>query len=143
LVEIEVLVKSVDGTKLAEDVTSDSAVAFMANADLVETERNPTGVTLKFVIELGTNPEVAKISVAGTADLKGDEQEIQALLAQNENDSAPPVFMKIYQKVYAILYLLSGSLDIPYPAPGLLKSVHLVSSKEMSQAVTSGAKSMA
>jgi hypothetical protein len=75
------------------------------------------------------------LTISGTASLKGDEQEIDALLASKEEDGSPPIFMKIYQKVYSIMYLMSGSLRIPYPSPGLLKGVHLASAKEMRQAV--------
>jgi hypothetical protein len=140
MVELDVAIRSIEGTKLAEDVTSDSSVAFNANANLVEGDRNPGRVSLKFTIELSTNPEVAKVVISGTADLKGEDQEIEALLTPKEPDSVPPVFMKIYQKVYSIMYLLSGSLHIPYPSPGLLKGVHLASAKEMSQSVSNQAR---
>jgi len=137
---VEVTIKSVEGTKLAEDVTSDSTIAFKATANLVESERNPEGLTLKFVIELNTDPDVAKMTVTGAARVVGDDKEIEALLGTNDGDSVPPVFMKIYQKVYAILYLVSGSLKIPYPSPGLLKGVRVVSSKEMAHSVASPAR---
>jgi hypothetical protein len=130
-----VTIKSVEGTKLAEDVTSDSTVGFNATANIVESERNQDELTLKFTIELSTSPEVAKMIVSGTAVVSGDDKEIDSLLGANSGDSPPPVFMKIYQKVYAILYLVSGSLKIPYPSPGLLKGVRLVSSKEMAHSV--------
>jgi hypothetical protein len=45
------------------------------------------------------------------------------------------VFMNIYQKVYAILYLLSGSLKIPYPSPGLMKIVKMASPAEAQGAI--------
>jgi hypothetical protein len=133
LAGIEVAIKSVEGSKLAEDVTSDSSVNFNVNANLVESERSPDKLTLKFTIELGTDPDVAKMTVTGTATLTGDDKEIETLLKPKEGESVPPVFMKIYQKVYAVLYLMSGSLKIPYPSPGLLKGVRLVSAQEMAQ----------
>ena len=139
---VEVSIKSVDGNKLAEDVTSDSSVSFNVAANLVESERNPDKLILKFTIELKTEPEVAKMTVAGTAVLTGDEKEIEALLTPKEGESVPPVFMKIYQKVYAVLYLVSGSLRIPYPSPGLLRGVRMVSSKEMTQAVSAPTRNL-
>jgi hypothetical protein len=136
LAGIEVAIRSVEGSKLAEDVTADSSVSFNVAANLVESERNPEKLTLKFTIELNTEPDVAKMTIAGTAVLTGDDKEIDTLLTPKEGESVPPVFMKIYQRVYAVLYLVSGSLKIPYPSPGLLKGVRLVSTREMSQVAT-------
>ena len=135
LLGIEEAKKSVEGTNLAEDVTSDSAVNFNVGANIVQSERNPDRLTLKFTIELSTDPDVAKMTVTGTAVLSGDDREIEAMLTPKEGESVPPVFMRIYQKVYAVLYLVSGSLKIPYPSPGLLKGVRLVSAREMSQPI--------
>ena len=137
---IEVTIKTVEGNKLAEDVTSDSSVNFNVNANITESERNPDRLTLKFVIDLSTDPDVAKMTVSGTAVLTGDDKEIESLLTPKDGDSVPPGFMKIYQKVYAVLYLVSGSLRIPYPSPGLLKGVRVMSAKEMTHTLTSQAR---
>lgn len=133
---IDVSIRAVEGSKLAEDVTSDSTVSFNVTANLTESERNPDKLTLKFSIELTSDPEVAKMTIAGTATITGDDKEIDSLLTPKPGETVPPVFMRIYQKVYAILYLVSGSLKIPYPSPGLLKGVRLASSREMSQPVS-------
>ena len=71
------------------------------------------------------------MDVAGTARITGEEAEIQELLKTSDGNTPPPVFMSIYQKVYAILYLLSGSLKIPYPSPGLMKVVKMAAPGEM------------
>lgn len=134
LAGVEVTIRSIEAAKLAEDATSDSTVGFSASANLVESEKSPGKLALKFTIELDSSPEVAKITISGTATLKGEDSEIEALLAPKEGESTPPVFMKIYQKVYAILYLLSGSLAIPHPSPGLLNEVHFASPNEMAKA---------
>jgi hypothetical protein len=131
MVEVDVQIKSVESSKLAEDVTTDSNVSFNATANLTEGDRAPGVLTLKFTIELSTNPEVAKMVVAGTATIRGNDSEVEDMLKVEGESGTPPVFMKIYQKVYALLYLMSGSLRIPYPSPGLLKTVHLASSKEL------------
>jgi hypothetical protein len=133
MVEIEVAIKSVEGMKLAENVSSETDVVFNAVASISQNERSPGFVTLKFNIDLESRPEIAKITVAGTAMIKGEDIAIDALLEVKGDDSVPPVFMKIYEKVYAIFYLLSGSLKIPYPTPGLLRSVQVVSGREVAQ----------
>ena len=135
MVDVEVLIKSIEGTKLANDASADTDVTFNANASLVEGERNPGQMVLKFVIDLETQPEVAKISVAGSAILRGEDSIIDALLTVRNDDSVPPIFLKIYQKVYSVTYLLCGSLKIPYPSPGLLSTVHVASSREMAKPV--------
>ncbi len=133
MVEIEVTIKSVEGMKLGDNVSSDAEVVFNAVAAISQNERSPGFVALKFNIDLESRPEIAKITVAGTTTLKGEDNAIDALLEVKGEDSVPPVFMKIYEKVYAIFYLLSGSLKIPYPTPGLLRSVQVVSGREVAQ----------
>ncbi len=136
MARVEVSIKSIDGNKMAEDVTSDSSVNFNVTANIVESERNPDRLTLKFTIELNSDPDVAKMAISGTAVIIGDDKEIDSMLTPKPGETVPPVFMRIYQRVYAILYLISGSLKVPYPSPGLLKDVRLASAREMSQAVT-------
>jgi len=86
---------------------------------------------MRFSIDIQTTPQLAKIDISGVAKLIGEEQEIERLLVGKETGSTPPIFMSIYKKVYAMLYLLAGSLRIPYPSPGLLKVVRVASSREV------------
>ena len=131
MVEVEVLVKNVEATRLGEVVRDETSVTFDVAASLTEIEREAGLFTLKYSIEITAQPPVARMDVAGTARITGEEPEIQALLASADQNTPPPVFMNIYQKVYAILYLLSGSLKIPYPSPGLMKVVKMASASEM------------
>lgn len=130
MVEVDVLVKNVEATRLDEKASEESAVTFDVTASLAESEHTPGQFTLKFTISISAQPPVAKMDVAGTARITGEEAEIQALLTPADQNSPPPVFMNIYQKVYAILYLLSGSLKIPYPSPGLMKIVKMASASD-------------
>ena len=128
MVEVEVLLKTVECSKFSEKSDESSEVTFDVNASLSETERNPGWLALKFDIRVETQPSLAKLSVAGSAIVRGSKDEIQSLMTPRDQNAVPPVFMKIYQNVYAILYLLAGSLSIPHPAPGLLKTTRLYSS---------------
>jgi hypothetical protein len=141
MVEIDVTIKSVEGMRMAENAASDTEVTFNAVASISQHERNPGYVTLKFNIDLDSRPEVAKITVSGTATLRGEEGAVDALLEAKGEGSVPPVFMKIYEKVYAIFYLLSGSLKIPYPTPGLLRTVQVVSGREVARQLKNEAAS--
>lgn len=131
MVEVEVLVKNVEATKLSEETRDDTSVTFDVAASLAETDHQAGQFVLKYSIAITAQPPVARMDVAGTAKITGEEKEIEQLLKSPDQNTPPPVFMTIYQKVYAILYLLSGSLKIPYPSPGLMKVVKMASPAEM------------
>ena len=144
LVDLEVYVKNVEGTRLSEDVKPTTEVTFNVSATITETERNQGQISLKFTIDMESQPAVAKLVVAGSATLLGEDQEIDALLLAKDADATPPIFMKIYEKVYAVLYLLCGSLKIPYPSPALLKVVQVSSGSDAgsTQSSRDGARSI-
>lgn len=125
MVEVEVLVKNVEANRLTDETREETAVTFDVAASLAELDHQAGQFTLKYSIAITAQPPVARMDVAGTARITGEEPEIQELLKSPDGNNPPPVFMTIYQKVYAILYLLSGSLKIPYPSPGLMKVVKM------------------
>ena len=131
MVEVGVLIRSVEAARLSEDAKDSSEVAFEVTASLNESDRSAGQLTMRFSIDIQTTPQVAKIDISGVAKVTGDEQEIERLLTGKEAGSTPPVFMSIYKKVYAMLYLIAGSLRIPYPSPGLLKVVKVATSREV------------
>ncbi|MBI2127343.1 MAG: hypothetical protein HYU02_08565, partial [Thaumarchaeota archaeon] len=104
MVEVEVIVKRVNCASLSKS-EKDSDVTFDVNASLAEIDRNEGSLALRFDIEVETQPPVAKLSLAGSATLRGESEEIQNLVTSKDGNSVPPVFMKIYQKVYATMYL--------------------------------------
>lgn len=134
MVEVEVLIRSVEAARLSEETKDSSEVAFEVTASLTESERSPGHLAIRFNIDIQAVPQVAKMDITGVARITGEEQEIERLLTGKEAGSTPPVFMNIYKKVYAMLYLISGSLRIPYPSPGLLKVVKVATSKEVAAA---------
>jgi hypothetical protein len=134
MVEVEVSLKSVEATKVAESANPDTKVVFNVNASISEGSRKTGEVVLRFSIELSTQPEIARLMANGSARITGLDTEIDTLLTAKEEGSVPAVFMMIYQRVYAILYLVCGSLKIPYPSPGLLKTVNVSSSQNVAQA---------
>ena len=133
MVEVEVLVKNVEATRNSEEPKDETAVTFDVAASLAEMEHQTGQFTLKFNITISAQPPVARIDVSGTAKITGEEKEIEGVLKTPDQNTPPPVFMTIYQKVYAIVYLLSGSLKIPYPSPGLMKVVKMASPSESSK----------
>jgi len=131
MVEVEVLVKNVEANRLNDETRDETSVTFDVAASLSEVDHQAGQFTLKYSIAITSQPPVAKMDVAGTARITGEEAEIQELLKTPDGNTPPPVFMSIYQKVYAILYLLSGSLKIPYPSPGLMKVVKMATPGEV------------
>lgn len=91
------------------------------NSSISESDRGPGFLNLKFAMDVETQPSAARLHVAGTATVSGKDEEIEGVLSAREKDGTPTLFMKIYQRVYPTMYLLCGSLKIPYPAPGLLR----------------------
>ena len=134
MTEVEVLVKSVEATRLSEQARDDTAVTFDVAAALAESEHQAGVFVLKYTITITSQPPVARMEVSGTAKITGEEKEIEEVLKSPDQNSPPHIFMSIYQKVYAILYLLSGSLKIPYPSPGLMKVVKMASPSEVAAA---------
>jgi hypothetical protein len=130
MVEVEVLVKTVEANRLNDETRDETSVTFDVAASLAEVDHQAGQFTLKYSIAITSQPPVARMDVAGTARITGEEAEIQELLKSPDGNNPPPVFMSIYQKVYAILYLLSGSLKIPYPSPGLMKVVKMAAPGE-------------
>jgi hypothetical protein len=134
MVELDVLVKNVEANRLSDEAKDETSVTFDVEASLSEIDHQPGQFTLKYTIVITSQPPIARMDVAGTARITGEETEIQDLLKTPEGNTPPPVFMGIYQKVYAILYLLSGSLKIPYPSPGLMKVVKMATPGEVAAA---------
>ena len=133
MAEVDVVVKSVEGRRLTQESKEDSKATFDVHASLVESERNPDSMSVRFAIELETRPAVAKLSIAGSATIRGSDEDIRTLTTAKDESGVPPLFMKVYQKIYATMYLLCGSLKIPYPAPGLLKSTEVSTNREIPQ----------
>ncbi|MDG6929472.1 MAG: hypothetical protein JRN29_05480 [Nitrososphaerota archaeon] len=134
MAEVSVAIKTVEGNRTSDQDVEGSQVTYDVNAVITEAERGYQKLSLKFNIKMGTQPPVATLTVSGTATLAGEDVEMDALLVPKEKDMPPPVFMMIYQKVYSVLYLLCGSMKIPYPSPGLLKTVEVSAVKEVSAA---------
>lgn len=119
--QIDVHVKGIEASRTTDEANESSPVTFNVSASINESDRGPGFLNLKFSMDIETQPVAARLHVSGTASLIGKEGEIDETLAAREKDGTPSLFMKIYQSVYPTMYLLCGSLKIPYPAPGLLR----------------------
>ena len=130
MVDVEVSVKGIEANKTSDEANESTPVTFNVNSSINEADRGPGFLNLKFSMDVETQPAAARVFVSGTAMLKGKDDEIDQLLAAKEADGSPALFMKIYQRVYPTMYLLCGTLRLPYPAPGLLKLNRMASAEQ-------------
>ncbi|MDG6902085.1 MAG: hypothetical protein JRM80_09010 [Nitrososphaerota archaeon] len=130
MVDIAVSVKGIEANKTSDEANESTPVTFNVNSSINEADRGPGFLNLKFSMDVETQPAAARVFVSGTAMLKGKDDEIDQLLAAKEADGSPALFMKIYQRVYPTMYLLCGTLRLPYPAPGLLKLNRMASAEQ-------------
>ncbi len=119
--QIDVQIKGVETNRTAEGVDENTEVTFNVDSSISESDRGPGFLALKFSMDMETQPAAARVFVSGTASVSGKEEEIDGLLESKELDGTPTLFMRIYQRVYPTMYLLCGSLHVPYPGPGLLR----------------------
>lgn len=130
MAQVDVLVKGIEANKTSDEANEATPVTFNVNASINEADRGPGFLNLKFSMDLETQPAAARVHVSGSATLKGKDEEIDEVLGAKEKDGTPTLFMKIYQRVYPTMYLLCGSLKIPYPAPGLLRLNRMATAEE-------------
>jgi hypothetical protein len=122
MLEISVLIERIDATRISDKATENSPANYGLNVSLSERERNPAVLVLSFTIELANQPQLAKITVSGTATLKGTKDEIQNAITAPDDSNPPLVLSTVYERIYGLVYLVAGGLNIPRPLPTLLKS---------------------
>lgn len=90
-----------------------------------EVERNDESVKLNFQMIMDTEPSIAKFTVEGAATVRGSTEVIEQMLTADPETNVPFVFTRIYQQVYAVIFMLAGTIEVPYPSPALLKRAHV------------------
>lgn len=122
LAELKVRIEKIDAKRLKEDANQDSDAVYKVSVSLSEKERAAGLMALNFVLDLTTQPEIAKITVSGTAYIEAQREEIFSMLKSEDPKMPPPILAKTYERLYGTIYLLSDALKVPHPLPSLLKS---------------------
>ncbi len=118
--ETAVVVEKLEATRVGSKGAEGSPGTYSLNVALSEKERGVGSLVANFSFELNM-PGAAKFVVAGRATLTGQEDEIRS--AVRRTDEEPPAIVQtVYQKVYGLLYILTGSMKVPYPLPGLARA---------------------
>lgn len=119
--ESKITVKSVEATRIGEG-TKDANVIFNVSVSIEEALKVPGQLKVQFNIEMESDPKIGSITAIGDAVFTGEDKWIDDLLDNGgKRDELPKVFMEIYKRLYPIFYLLANSVDLPYPAPDLIK----------------------
>ena len=123
--EVATMIKNISVQKLDEKANHNTPVIFDFGANLEEADRSTESVTLNFRMTMDTEPLIAKFTIEGSATATGEEAEIEKLLSADPETNVPFVFTRIYQTVYSVIFMLAGTIDVPYPSPALLKRPHV------------------
>jgi hypothetical protein len=113
---------SVAAERTDERADSNTPVIFGLDVNIEELERKGDSVKVKFHIAMESDPAIVRFAIEGTATSSGDSDTIEASLSPDPETNVPPIFTKIYQQAYAVVFLLAGTLNVPYPSPALLRS---------------------
>jgi len=121
VLEVAVLVESVDAARLSEKASENANSNYSLNVSLSEKDRSPETLALSFSLELTSQPQAARFKVSGIATLKGTKEEIKEGITAPDDNKPPPILVTIYERIYSTIYVLSGALRVPHPMPNLLK----------------------
>jgi hypothetical protein len=121
VLEISVLLETVDGVRLSDKATENMNSNYSLNVSLSEKDRTSDALVLSYSLELTSQPQAARLKVAGSATLKGSKDEIKEGITAHDESKPPPVLVTIYERVYSTLYIVAGALKVPTPMPNLLK----------------------
>ena len=119
---IATTITSVAAERTDERADSNTPVIFGLDVNIEELERKGDSVKVKFHIAMESDPAIVRFAIEGTATASGDSDTIEASLNPDSETNVPPIFTKIYQQAYAVIFLLAGTLNVPYPSPALLRS---------------------
>ena len=120
-VSVKVETTSLSGTKL--DVKGDvNVTGFDAKVKLDEKERKSDQIVVGFGVQLSSKPALVKLEVEGVAVLTGKEDDMKKMLEVNTEIRVPPVLLRIYQHIFAGLFLVSTVLNVDAPPADLLQS---------------------
>ncbi|MGI0090486.1 MAG: hypothetical protein ACREBS_02135 [Nitrososphaerales archaeon] len=123
--EVVTRICNVAAQKLDNKSNHNTPLIFDFGANLEESDRSGGAVSLNFRMTMDTEPAIAKFVIEGNTTISGEESEIDKLLSADPETNVPYVFTRIYQTVYAVIFMLAGTIDVPYPSPALLKRAHV------------------
>lgn len=122
VLDVELTAEKIEALRLEPNADENTKSSYKLNVSISEVRRRPGSITLSYVLELSSEPAVTKMTVTGTAKVMGPEEEIKQATASRQGKAPPKLVEVLYDRMYGLLYLLAGSLKVPYPMPNLVKS---------------------
>ncbi|MHB8567129.1 MAG: hypothetical protein ACYC7D_11430 [Nitrososphaerales archaeon] len=119
--EVITKIRNISAVKSDENANHNAQVVFNFGVNMDEADRKNDSVKLNFQMNMDTEPSIVKFSIEGSVFVHGEISEIEKILSADPQTNVPYVFTRVYQEVYAVIFLLAGNLDVPYPSPALLK----------------------
>ncbi|MGI0091208.1 MAG: hypothetical protein ACREBS_05820 [Nitrososphaerales archaeon] len=123
--EVVTKIRNIVVQKLDEKANLNTPVIFEFGANLEEGARSTNSCVLDFKMNMDTEPAIAKFVIEGSATLMGEEAAIDKLLSVDPETNVPYAFMRIYQTIFSVMFMLAGTIDVPCPSPALLKRAHV------------------
>ena len=121
VLEVNVLVEKIEAVRMTEKPSEDLRSNYKLNVGLSEKQRKASSLVLGFTLELTQVPQAAKITVTGTAELTGTDEEIKERITSKTETAPPPVVEIIYERIYGLVYIIAGGIKVPRPLPNLLR----------------------
>ena len=121
VLEVVVTVDKIEAARLTEKPNEDMRSNYKLNVAMSEKQRKSASLVLGFTLDLTQVPQAAKITVTGTAELTGTEEEIKERIVSKAENTPPPVVEIIYERLYGLIYLVAGGIKAPKPLPNLLR----------------------
>lgn len=108
----------VEVSNLMFNKTSEDQIEFKKydiNVELEEESSTEQRTTLKYSLDLTSNPKNSVINISGNAILNGEQEEIEEMLKQDESN-VPQIVSVIYQELFPLMYIISKNMKIPSPS---------------------------
>ena len=116
------------GDKTGIQSSSITPANFQVSAKLDEETRKDGLLSLSFVISLNDAKGLVTYEFRGACKVTGTNSEFAAIMG-TERNRVPPILDAIYQRLYPVIFLMSGVTIAPYPQATTLAS-EMVSSEQ-------------
>jgi hypothetical protein len=123
--KINILIKAITAQKLDDKANHYTPVVFNFGVNMEESERKTDLAKIAFQMTMNTEPGIARFAIEGTAVITGEPGQIEKMLSADRETQVPEIFTRIYQQAYSVVFMLAGTIDVPYPSPALLKKPHV------------------
>ncbi len=121
-VTIDVRLVDLAGALMEGPRRDDIKPEFDVNVKLEEMERGTGEASFSFALAISTKPNIAKFDITGTVTVTGGNDVVEKLLQTNPDTKVPNLLERVYERIFASVFLLSSIINAPHPPPDLITS---------------------